>query len=158
MSAGPRIVFLRFATASSPKLTPWVGHSELVIGVAAEVPLGPPTGTVVWQLVSANNRQLARGAEVHDTFEQARANAARVVERHADLEVDLVSEGRRGVYGWLARLDGEPVITCSRWYVNDRDRRHSIELARRSLAIAVLHSGARLNDPALMAGDRGYAL
>lgn len=158
MSAGPRIVFLRFATASSPKLTPWVGHAERVIGSLPQDPIDPPTGTVVWQLVSANNRQLARGAGVLDTFEEARADAARIVERHADLEVDLVSEGRRGVYGWLARLDGDPVVTCSRWYVSDRDRRHSIELARRSMAIAVLHTGARLNDPALMAGDRGHVL
>ena len=152
MSAVPRIVFVRFISAGSPKLTPWIGHAHRVISPDADV-AAPTTGTVVWQLVSANNRQLARGAVVLDTFEDAHADAARTVERHADLTIDFISEGRRGVYGWFASLDGQPVMTCSRWYVTDRDRRHSIELAQRSLANAVLHTGARLNDPALMAGE-----
>lgn len=156
MSAVPRIVFVRFISADSPKLTPWIGHARRVIN--PEFPeTEPATGTVVWQLVSANNRQLARGALVLDTFEDAHADAARAVEQHADLTIDFISEGRRGVYGWFGSLDGRPVITCSRWYVTDRDRRHSIELARRSLANAVLHTGARLNDPALMAGERDRA-
>lgn len=155
MSAGPRIVFVRFLTADSPKLTPWVAHSSRVVNArGGAVATKPPTGMVVWQLVSANNRQLARAADVLDTFEGARADASAVVAASDRLVVETVSEAGRGVYGWFATLDGRPVVTCARWYGTDRDRRHSIDLALRSMATAELHEGARLTDPALMGGDR----
>lgn len=157
MSAGPRIVFVRFETADSPKLAPWVAHSTRVIGARSDaVATKPATGAVVWQLVSANNRQLGRGALVVDTFEGARADASRIVADSGRLSVEPVSEAGRGVYGWYASLDGLPVITCARWYGTDRDRRHSIDLALRALSTADLHSGARLTDPALMGGSRGH--
>jgi len=154
MSVGPRIVFVRFQTSDSPKLVPWVTHSERVVGERADIGATAAGGRVVWQLVSANNRELARGYDVHATFEEARAHAEMLVMATEKLEVGLVSEAGRGVYGWYASLDGRPVITCSRWYTTVRDRFHSIELALKSIPIAALHTGARLTDPALMAGDR----
>lgn len=156
MSVGPRVVFVRFHTSESPKLTPWLAHLERVVGppVAEALPMAGTREAIVWQLVSGNNRQLARGAIVHDSFEDAHANASAVVAAGDRLAVHLVSEAGRGVYGWRADLDDVPVITCSRWYLTDRDRRYSIEIALRSIAIATLHTGARLTDPALMAGDR----
>lgn len=155
MSVGPRIVFIRFLSGDSPKLVPWVTHAERVAGEsqleAAEATEG---GRVVWQLVSANNRELARGCYVHNTFEEARADAASVVGLTDGLEVALVSEAARGEYGWFATVDGRPVVTCARWYSTARDRQHSIELAIRSIPAATLHAGTRLTDRALMAGDR----
>lgn len=158
MTVGPRIVFVRFLTSESPKLVPWAAHSSRVLAAkdgAAVLTKLSADGHVVWQLVSGNNRQLARGTEVHDSFEDARAHASMVVAAAARLTVDLVSEAGRGVYGWYVSLDGLPVATCARWYVSDRDRRHSIELALRSVAEATLHEGSRLTDPVLMAGSRG---
>jgi hypothetical protein len=156
MSAGPRIVFVRFLTVDSPKLAPWVAHAGRVIGAhqGETVATKPSTGLVVWHLVSANNRELARGADVLDTFEGARANASAVVRAADQLSVESVSEAGRGVYGWFASLDDRPIVTCARWYVTDRDRRHSIQLALRSIAIAELHAGSRLTDPALLGGER----
>lgn len=109
----------------------------------------------MWQLVSANNRQLGRGVGVHATFELARAHAQQVVEAASALTLEHVSESDRGVYGWFATLEGEPVMTCARWYLTDRDRRHSGDLAKRSIALATLHAGSRLSDPSLMGGNRG---
>lgn len=161
MSVGPRIVFVRFLSEESPKLTPWIAHVSRVMG---PVPLPDvataPTDSedrLVWQLVSANNRQLARGVGVHTSFEAARVHAGAVVSSSEALDIELVSEAGRGMYGWFALLGGVPVMTCARWYLTDRDRRHSIELATRSVPVAVLHEGARLTDPALMAGQRGSA-
>lgn len=156
MTVGPRIVFVRFLTSESPKLVPWAAHSaRVLVSKPSAVAVRPPSdGLVVWQLVSGNNRQLARGTQLHDTFEGARADASTVVESADRLTVDLVSEAGRGVYGWFLSLDDRPVATCARWYVSDRDRRHSIDLAVRSISEATLHEGARLTDPVLMAGDR----
>ena len=161
MSVGPRIVFVRFLSDESPKLTPWIAHVSRVMGPVPipDVATAPTDNDdrLVWQLVSANNRQLARGVGVHTSFEAARTHAGSVVTSGQSLDVELVSEAGRGMYGWFALLDGVPVMTCARWYLTDRDRRHSIELAIRSVPVAVLHEGARLTDPALMAGQRGSA-
>ena len=155
MSAGPRIVFVRFLTPDSAKLMPWATHSSRVISAGGDpVPVERPTGNVVWQLVSANNRELARGADILDSFEGSRENAQAAVDAADSIEIAMVSEGGRGVYGWFGTIDGRPVVTCARWYNNDRDRRHSIKLAITALAGARLHDGARLTDPALMGGER----
>ena len=162
MPLGPRIIFVRFLSDESPKLTPWIAHSVRVVGPRPLVSTVPAPagdeGRLVWQLVSANNRQLARGVDVFASFEQARTHASSVVSSLAGLSIEVVSEARRGMYGWYATLDGLPVMTCARWYLTDRDRRHSSDLAIRSIANAVLLSGARLTDPTLMAGQRGAAV
>ena len=161
MSLGPRVVFMRFLDDESPKLKPWMFHEASVLGAhpRPEQVVGSTNreGSLVWQLVSANNRQLARGVGIHGTFELARLHAERVVDSGSRVVVEHVSEPLRGVYGWFATVDGEPVMTCARWYVTDRDRRHSSELAARSIPIAVLLAGARLSDPTLMGGRRGAA-
>jgi len=162
MPLGPRVVFVRFLNDESPKLTPWVAHATRVIGDRPVASASPASSTgegrVVWQLVSANNRQLARGVGVHESFEHARTHASRVVDSGAELSIEFVSEAGRGVYGWYASLDGIPVMTCARWYLTDRDRRHSADLASRCISVAVLLAGARLTDPSLMAGHRGAAI
>jgi hypothetical protein len=158
MSVGPRVVFVRFLTSESPKLNPWVSHRTRVLDAAAAPSPALNGDVVVWQLVSANNRQLARGASLHGSFESAHESALAAVSAGDGLAVTLVSEAGRGVYGWYASLDGEPAMTCSRWYLTDRDRRYSIDIAMRSVASAILHSGARLTDPALMGGDRDWSL
>ncbi len=162
MSLGPRVVFVRFLDDESPKLKPWIAHASSVLSAdSRSMPAATPgtsgEGSAVWHLVSANNRELARGVGVHATFEQARTHAERVVAAGSNLVIEPVSEPARGVYGWYASVDGEPVMTCARWYVTDRDRRHSAELAARSIAVAVLLAGSRLTDPTLMGGRRGAA-
>lgn len=156
MAVGSRIVFVRFQSAESPKLTPWLAHVSRVVGRTARVTI-PIVGDsrVVWQLVSANNRELARSVDVYGTFAAATAGAQFAVDSSGDSVIEQVSEAGRGVYGWFATVDGVPVMTCARWYVTDRDRRHSIEIARKAVATATLHTGARLNLPALMGGDLG---
>lgn len=163
MSLGPRVVFVRFLDDESPKLKPWTTHASSVLGADSRVvpamsSAAPQSvGSAVWHLVSANNRELARGVGVHSTFELARKHAERVVELGAQIVIEPVSEPARGVYGWYASIDGEPVMTCARWYVTDRDRRQSGELASRSIVAAVLLAGSRLTDPTLMGGRRGAA-
>ncbi len=159
MSVGPRVVFVRFTSSASPKLVPWVSHAGRVVGngSVSQNLNGPAESQerLIWQLVSANNRQLARGTDIYTSFDAARTHVDRVASSSEELLVELVSEAGRGVYGWYASLEGVPVMTCARWYLTDRDRRHSINLATRCLPVAMLHDGARLSDPALMGGAGG---
>lgn len=158
MSIGPRVVFTRFVSRSSPKLDPWRDHATRVMGHG---PIDAPpsddaadgVGTaIVWHLVSANNRMLARSAHIFQNVDAAQTRAQSVVANATCLDVDLVGDESRGMHGWLARLDDSPVMTCARWYLSDRERRHSIELATASIAIALLRPGVRQIDAAVL-GD-----
>lgn len=158
MSVGPRIVFTRFLTRDSPKLEPWREHFRRVVG---HPPLENARGAdaaddcaVVWQLVSANNRMLARSAVIYGTFDEAVVGARNAVAAGEGLSVGLISDDRHGLFGWSVSLAGDPLMTCSRWYLTERDRRHSIELALGSLLVALLSPGARLIHPSLMGGAR----
>lgn len=156
MSVGPRIVFTRFASGTAPKLRPWQEHVRRVAGALPTV-IGADDGTasvIVWNLVSANNRDLGRGARIYQRFDEAVLDARAVIETKADLVITLVSGDRDGVYGWSLVRDGAPEIVCSRWYQTDRDRRHSIEVALTALQSASLREGARLTHPSLMASER----
>lgn len=145
MSHGPRIVFTRFLSGDSPKLVPWVAHvRQVTAGRAGETASADLADTaIVWQLVSANNRHLARSVAVHPSFEAAVESARGIVAASDDLEVELVSQPSRGSYGWFATSDEGPVLSCARWYVTPRDRQHSISLALKALRDAELQPGVR---------------
>lgn len=168
MSIGPRVVFTRFSSASSPKLGPWRDHAARVMGHTPEMveptlesryasmpdrePESPGESAIVWHLVSANNRMLARSAQIFRRFDDAVDRAERTVAAAALLEVSYVGDESRGMHGWLAVSGGTTVMTCARWYLSDRDRRHSIDLAVTSIGLAMLRPGARLIDPAILQG------
>lgn len=153
MSVGPRIIFTRFAAASSPKLVPWNEHAWRVTGITprrqspiAESDAESDDGAVVWQLLSANNRMLGRSVGVFTSFDSAVTDAQAVVVAGPTLAVKLVSDERRGMFGWYTERSDRPSMTCARWYSAERDRRHSLELALSSVVVALLHPGARQAD------------
>lgn len=140
-------MFVRFPERNSPRLKPWLAHARRVLGEAeSDRSEASIDGFIVWQLVSANNRELARGIEVYETFEEARAQVGILVTASGSLTVEYTSEAGHGLYGWYLKLDGRPVATCARWYLTERDRRSSISLATRSLPVAAVHAGARLTE------------
>ncbi len=154
MTVGPRIVFLRFATSTSPKLRPWREHLRRVTGAAPEI-VGlddESASVIVWNLVSGNNRELGRGAKIFQRFDDAVLSVQRLIPEN--LEFAPVSGDRDGVYGWRASFGGQTEVACSRWYQTDRDRQHAILIAAAALRVASLGAGARFNHPALMAGER----
>ena len=148
MTVGSRIVFMRFATARSPKLQLWIDHFERVVGHGTGRPVPGAArdddGAFVWHLISANNRMLARGSRIHGVLTDAIEDTSRLQSVAREMQFKLVFDQLRGLYGWYASLDGIVALTCARWYVTERDRRSSIELAVISLSVAVLRPGTRL--------------
>lgn len=161
MTVGSRIVFMRFATARSPKLQLWIDHFERVVGhgprVINSVLTSQDECIVVWHLVSANNRMLARSANLFERFEDAQADALATTTSIAPREIVLTSHQRRGEYGWYASKDGEVELICARWYGTERDRRNAIELAESSLLSSHLAAGARPIDPEVHRGQHEHS-
>lgn len=143
----PRIIFTRFANAESPKLTPWREHRRRVIGATVET--GRPVVdadrlAVVWQLVSANNRELARSADIFDDFQDAVVSATEAVEYVTSNGAAVpVGDERSGVYGWYITVFNFPTVVCARWYVAERERQHAVRLTLESLPLAGIAAGAR---------------
>lgn len=154
MPVGPQIVFTRFETARSPKLAPWTEHFARIIGPGhREIDsVDPDRNVVVWQLASGNNRMLARGARTFVGLEAALADAQSVALAVAQLKVNRVGEPSRGRYGWFLSIDGDPALTCSRWYATERDCRNSIAQAVAALPVATMNSAVRRIHPSLMSG------
>jgi hypothetical protein len=142
--SGPRIIFTRFLSGESPRLSPWREHHRRVLSQVAGVSQVADKGSVVvWRLVSSNNRELARSAEIFSLFQDAVTSARSASTSVASGTVFLVSDERRGAYGWyLADADG-PVAVCARWYEAERERRHAVELAMKGLSLATVAEGAR---------------
>jgi len=136
---------MRFATAQSPKLQLWIGHFDRVVGhgprVVNSVATSQDECIVVWHLVSANNRMLARSANLFERFEDAQADA-------------LAASGSTAPR--YSQLDGEVEMICARWYGTERDRRNAIELAELSLVNSHLAAGARPIDPGVRRGQHEH--
>lgn len=147
MKDDSRIVFMRFAQARSPKLQLWVDHFERVVGhgprLVNSVSSGQSECVVVWHLVSANSRALARSANLYGRFEDAQKNAVAISGSTGPREIVLTSHQRRGEYGWYSSRDGEVEMICARWYGTERDRRNAIEVAELALVGSLLGTGAR---------------
>jgi hypothetical protein len=156
MSNGHRIVFMRFADLTSEKLVPWREHCRRVVGEAPEIlastAVRVDSSVITWHLVSLNNRMLARSAFVYSALEDATSGATELIAKTGSVEIKLVSDTLRGLYGWYAKVDGIPVATCARWYSTERDRRQSIDLALVGLGAASLRPGVRLVSSELTRG------
>lgn len=152
--------FMRFLSIDSSKLQPWREHCRRVAGQSvASAPTAlsgrdPDRSVVVWNLVSGNNRVLARSASIFSSADAAKSSAESVAGNNGTLRIRMTTDKIRGVYGWFGTIDGAAVITCARWYSTERDRRQSIDLAVISLPVALIQPGARLVHPELVGGTR----
>lgn len=76
---------------------------------------GAAGSVVYWRLVASNNRDLGRSSYLYGTADQARRHIERVI--HAGrLELSAIVDGSTTRRGWVLTSDGEPVMTCARWY------------------------------------------
>jgi hypothetical protein len=136
MSIGAKIQYIRVAPAEEARMNAWAHHVSRLTGTPA-VTL-PDHPVYLWHLVAGNHRVLARGAGARASLELAQADVAAVVEAREQLVPRMVRlEASRG-YGWMLLRDGEPVLTCARWYTMERNRRDSLNNARTGLNLLAL--------------------
>jgi hypothetical protein len=93
---------------------------------------------VRWRLLSGNNRQLGRSAELFDGVAEARQAATRIRDGTGSLEqyvVRLVAPVR---WAWSLVLDGILVAVSGRAYEGERTAVHALELFLSAAAAAPL--------------------
>jgi hypothetical protein len=152
---GPRIVFTRFGAGDRRRLEPWIQHLRLVAGTAAVHRVDDLVdGVIAWHLAAANYRVLARSAGLFSDIEDARRHADESVAQAGELAPRMVRHEALPMYGWYAASRTAPVITCSRWYATERDRRESFRLAAAALVVAVAGESARSVSLASPGGPR----
>jgi hypothetical protein len=139
---GAHIVFARFPSLDSFRIRPWTQHAAEVTG-SEPAASSAGSGVVVWQLSSANHRQLARSALVHRTVLDAIDDASTVM-RETDGEVILVRKDGAGAFGWYLATPYRILALCPRWYATERERRHSIDLVTGALPGAQLSLTVRV--------------
>lgn len=139
MAHGPRVVFTLFDEVAV-KSAMWFGHARQIVGDSDVVP-GPAGGPfIVWQLVTANSRPVARSVAGFASLELAISDARRVASLAPQATISLVLDQSNGLRGWVATVDDAAITTCARWYVSDRDCRKAAELAVVALPAAPLAS------------------
>lgn len=143
-TAPARVVFDTFRSATDPMLTSWLSFRARILPTAAPPQIrsadGAPGAGVygVWRLLATNNRELARGTALHASPNHAWADAEHLRERAADLSPTTLRGDLSTRHGWALRLDGEPVLMCSRWYESPGEAAAAARATRTHLGGAVI--------------------
>ena len=130
VSALPYVLFLAFASTSDRRFAGWAAlrdsigmgrpFDEDTFPAAARRPADPAAVKVasvgIWRLIASNNRELARSWVAYSDFEAARTHVAHLQANVEALELSLVRGESASQYGWLASLNGVPVIMSGRWF------------------------------------------
>jgi hypothetical protein len=92
----------------------------------------------IWRLLASNNRELARSWVAYPSFDAARADVTRLQGSVDELVVSIVRGETASQYGWLATLDGEPVISSGRWFGASSTSLHSALTTLADFALAAV--------------------
>lgn len=138
-AAAGRVVITMLDSSSSGALRSWLDlRSQLLRTQTADVggPRRRPAGSSlgVWRMLATNNREVGRGALLHDSGEEA-VRAAQAAKDNAEGMQAIVVRGAVPMtHGWVFALDGEPVMMSARWYESGVEAAAAARGARRSLA------------------------
>lgn len=117
----------------------WCAHeAAMLLAARASLPLAfdepwtPGNPWIVWRLLSANNRELARGVGSYRTADDARMAASVVVARAAEAVPTLVFDPERH-HGWSASIEGVPVMIAPSWHQSRRTNRLNLDKALMTL-------------------------
>jgi hypothetical protein len=120
-----------------------VGHPRFIFTLARRPPSARaaddyPGALVWWRLLSGNNRQLGRSAELFDGVAEARRAAATVRDAATSVERYVVRQLAPVRWGWSLMLDGIVVAVSGRGYEGERTAAHALELFLAAAAEAPL--------------------
>ena len=113
-------------------------------GQRGSEPYAAPRRMGFWRLVASNNRELGRSYHLYDSHDRAREHVLQLQADARSLVVEVVPGPRTGSTGWVLRHDGQPVLTCGRWYASASTGAASAAGALGALASAAVFTSAEL--------------
>lgn len=118
--SGAAVLFFSFESLDQPGLLAWAQFRQQVFTAMHGAPPPPDTPSAghvgVWRLLASNNREIARSAELFDSFTAAEEAVKQLQSRWEELEVQTFHGPVSARHGWAASFEGAPAVTCSRWY------------------------------------------
>jgi hypothetical protein len=156
----PVVVFSTFRSEAEPTMRSWArfrnqiksahphdenGYSESTLG-KVHASQSRQTGTF-WRLMAPNHRELARSYFLYSSLATARNHVIKLIEQVDQISVLTLRGEEVRTHGWYATIDGEPVMTCGRWYEGSAASISAAAGSLRSLAAAVVSETGRSTDP-----------
>ncbi|GAB3607395.1 hypothetical protein GCM10027413_28040 [Conyzicola nivalis] len=152
MAALPSLVFLAFTSTRDQKYRGWASFRDSVGAgrpLGETVPVAAPrrpadhgfvelSSVGIWRLLASNNRELARSWVAYPSYAAARDDVSRLQAAVDSLVVTVVRGESASQYGWLATLDGEPVISSGRWFGASSTSMHSALTTLADFALATI--------------------
>jgi hypothetical protein len=143
-TAHARVVFDTFRSSTDPMLSSWLSFRARVLPKSSPPQMrsvdGVPGSGIygVWRLLATNNRELARGTALHASPDEAWADAEMLASRAGDLSPLTLRGDLSTRHGWFLRLNGEPVLMCSRWYESPGEAAAAARTTRMHLGAATI--------------------
>lgn len=158
MPANARIAFSSFPSSYDLQFAVWRRVTERILGespttrsaassmqrssaltasaLAHHVPLTAPRG--IWQLLAANNRELARSTSDYSRFSEALAHIVQLKEAATLLEVRVDRQSHQRDWFWVADCDGEPVMASARVFTSASEAAKTAAGAVLAFALATI--------------------
>lgn len=143
-TAHARVVFDTFRSSTDPLLSSWLSFRARILPTTRPPQMrsvdGAPGAGVygVWRLLATNNRELARGTALYASPDDAWTDADMLRSRADDLSPLTLRGDLSTRHGWSLRLDGEPVLMCSRWYESPGEAAAAARTTRAQLGRATI--------------------
>lgn len=154
-SAPARVVFDTFRSTNDPLLAAWLSFRSRAMPAEPAPVLDLRSREAsekrgvfgVWRLLATNNREIGRGSTLHDSPDSAWIDAESMRSRYEELTPVVLGGPRSMRHGWALRLDGHPVLLCSRWYESPGEANAAARAARgalgRSTIVRAVNIGTR---------------
>lgn len=99
--------------------------------------------SIVWLLMSPNNRGLGRSRDAFATYVECRADVARLRRDRSRVRPVVFPDDATGRFNWRVDLDGRTVAVSSRSYLRARECDYNLTRFLESVPVAEVADGAR---------------
>ena len=110
---------------------------------ARRVDGGAVAESVLWTLVSPNNRPLGRGPRLLATYAECRDAVLHLRQEHSRVEPLATAVEATGHWIWRVHLDGAVVAASSRSYLRLRECHYNLDLFLAAVPVADITAGTR---------------
>jgi hypothetical protein len=152
--ATPRVLLLTGAI-DDPRVLSWV---PLSLSTEPRAQLAGSTW-FAWRLLSGNNRELGRSAQLMSSQDDSLADVERAMTAIATAMIETRRSASYGTYGWIARDHDRPIALSGKSFARLRDAENAASQFIEALPLATVATLAGVpTTPALSTADAAVDL